>query len=100
MSVETLPLLIMTGVTEGSEPERMVSQTRQAITLDLVERALTVPSLKPVIVATNSPALARRLAGYPILGGGCNVVIQRGPAPATPEPPKERTFTTIPILRQ
>ena len=67
MSVETLPLLIMTGVTEGSEPERMVSQTRQAITLDLVERALTVPSLKPVIVATNSPALARRLSAYPIL---------------------------------
>lgn len=67
MSVETLPLLIMTGVTEGSEPERMVSQTRQAITLDLVERVMTVPSLKPVIVATNSPALARRLAGYPIL---------------------------------
>jgi hypothetical protein len=67
MRVETLPLLIMTGVTEGSEPERMVSQTRQAITLDLVERALTVPSLKPVIVATNSPVLARHLAGYPIL---------------------------------
>ena len=66
MSVDTLPLLIMTGVSEGSEPERMVSQTRQAITLDLVERALTVPSLRPVVVATNSPALARRLAPYPI----------------------------------
>ena len=67
MSVETLPLLIMTGVSEGSKPERMVSRTRQAITLDLVERALTVPSLRPVVVATNSPALARRLDGYPIL---------------------------------
>jgi len=67
MSVETLPLLIMTGVTESSEPERMVSQTRQAVTLDLVERALTVPSLKPVVVATNSPALVRRLADYPVL---------------------------------
>ena len=67
MSVETLPLLIMTGISEGSEPERMVSRTRQAVTLDLVERALTVPSLRPVVVATNSPALAQRLAEYPIL---------------------------------
>jgi len=64
VSVETLPLLIMTGVTEASEPERMVSQARQAITLDLVERALTVPSLGPIVVATNSPGLAGRLAGY------------------------------------
>jgi hypothetical protein len=66
MSVETLPLLIMTGVSEGSEPERMVSRTRQAVTLDLVERALAVPSLRPVVVATNSPALAERLSGYPV----------------------------------
>jgi hypothetical protein len=67
MSAETLPLLIMTGVSEGSEPERMVSQTRQAVTLDLVERALTVPSLGPLVVATNSPSLARRLSDLPIL---------------------------------
>jgi hypothetical protein len=67
MSVETLPLLIMTGVSEGSEPERMVSQTRQAITLDLVERALTVPTLGPVVVATNSPYLAHRLSDHPII---------------------------------
>ena len=66
MIAETLPLLIMTGVSEGSEPERMVSQTRQAITLDLVERALTVPSLGPIVVATNSDAFARRLAGFPV----------------------------------
>ncbi|HSR35358.1 MAG TPA: hypothetical protein VLY63_32715 [Anaerolineae bacterium] len=66
MSVQTLPLLIMTGVSEGSEPERMLSQTRQAVTLDLVERALTVPSLGPVVVATNSPSLAHRLSDHPI----------------------------------
>jgi hypothetical protein len=66
MSADTLPLLIMTGVSEGSEPEWMVSQTRQAITLDLVERALQVPSLGPIVVATNSSALAQRLASYPI----------------------------------
>ncbi|MBN1136501.1 MAG: hypothetical protein JXM73_07940 [Anaerolineae bacterium] len=64
MSVKTLPLLIMTGVTEASEPEQMVSQVRQAITLDLVERALSVPGLAPIVVATNSPGLAGRLAGY------------------------------------
>jgi hypothetical protein len=56
----------MTGVTEGSEPERMVSLTRQAITLDLVDRALTVPGLSPIIVATNSAALAGQLAGQPV----------------------------------
>ncbi|MEJ2733449.1 MAG: hypothetical protein P8189_07785 [Anaerolineae bacterium] len=67
MSTETLPLRIMTGVSEESEPERLVSRTRQAVTLDLVERALAVSSLRPVVVATNSPALARRLSAYPIL---------------------------------
>jgi hypothetical protein len=66
MSTETLPFLIMTGSSEGSEPERMVGQARQAVTLDLVERALTVPRLAPVIVATNVPDLARHLAKYPI----------------------------------
>jgi hypothetical protein len=67
MNAETLPLLIMTGVSERSEAERMVSRTRQANTLDLVERALTVPALAPVVVSTNSPALAERLAAYPIV---------------------------------
>ena len=66
MKVDTLPLLIMTGVSDASEPELMVSRTRQAVTLDLVERALTVPSLRPVVVATNSPTLAHQLAQYPI----------------------------------
>jgi hypothetical protein len=66
MTTGTLPLLIMTGVTEESEPERMVSQARQAVTLDLVERALTVPTLGPVVVATNSPEFAQRLAGCPV----------------------------------
>ncbi|MCL7452905.1 MAG: hypothetical protein M8467_07625 [Anaerolineae bacterium] len=66
MSAETLPLLILTGISEGSEPERMVSSVRQAITLDLVERALTVPLLRPVIVSTNSEELAGQLSGLPI----------------------------------
>jgi hypothetical protein len=66
MTADKLPLLIMTGIGEGSEPERMVSQTRQATTLDLVERALTVPSLGPVVVATNSVDLTHRLAELPV----------------------------------
>jgi hypothetical protein len=66
MSADTLPMLIMTGTNENSEPERMVSLTRQAITLDLVERALTVPTLWPVVVATNSKDLARRLGDFSV----------------------------------
>lgn len=67
MKSDTLPLLIMTGTSDGSEPERMVSLARQAITLDLVERALSVPSLGPVVVATNSPDLVHRLTDYPVI---------------------------------
>jgi hypothetical protein len=67
VNANTLPLLVMTGITEASEPERMVSLVRQAITLDLVERALTVPDLGPIIVATNSAALADQLAGYQVV---------------------------------
>jgi hypothetical protein len=66
MGGDSLPLLVMTGVSEQSKPERMVSLARQAVTLDLVERALTVPSLRPIIVATNSDVLAQRLAGLSI----------------------------------
>ena len=66
MSAEQVPLLIMTGVSEKSEPERMVSQARQAATLDLVERALSVPALQPVIVSTNSPLLAAQLSALPV----------------------------------
>lgn len=59
-------MLIMTGSSEESEPERMVSLARQAITLDLVEKALTVSELHPIVVATNSPSLAQRLNQHPI----------------------------------
>jgi hypothetical protein len=66
MTAETLPLLIMTGVSQGSEPERMVSLTRGAVTRDLVERALAVPQLRPVVVSTNSVDLAQQLAHTPV----------------------------------
>ncbi|MFC2023806.1 hypothetical protein ACFLT5_03625 [Chloroflexota bacterium] len=66
MGIHTLPFLVMTGSSEGSEPEVMVSRARQAITLDMVERALEVPALGPVIVATNSADLAERLGSLPV----------------------------------
>jgi hypothetical protein len=66
MKSRTLPMLIMTGTSEGSEPEQMVSLARQAITLDLVERGLAVPGLDPIVVSTNSAKLAQQLHGYPV----------------------------------
>ena len=54
-------MLIMTGSGEGSEVERMVAQARQAITLDTVDKALTVEAMDRVIVSTNSHALAEQL---------------------------------------
>jgi hypothetical protein len=66
MSAPTLPLLILSGAGEGSEPERLVSRARRAVTMDVVERALAVPGLQPVVVATNSTELARDLSGMPV----------------------------------
>jgi hypothetical protein len=66
MNGNRLPLLIMAGASGESEPERMVNLARQAVTLDLVERALTVSRLGPVVVATNLVDLARRLGDYPV----------------------------------
>jgi hypothetical protein len=66
MALHTLPVLIMSGSSEVSPPEQMVGRARQAITLDLVQRALSVPALGPVVVSTNSADLARRLAKDPV----------------------------------
>ncbi len=59
-------LVIMTGSSERSEVERMVSLARQAITLDTVERALAVEAIGPIVVATNSASLAESLRGKPV----------------------------------
>lgn len=59
-------LLIMNGLKEGSEVERMVSQARVSITLDLVEKAQGIEGIVGIVVATNSPALASRLKPYPV----------------------------------
>jgi CTP:molybdopterin cytidylyltransferase MocA len=59
-------MLIMTGSGEGSEVERMVAQARQAITLDTVDKALTVEALDRIIISTNSRPLAEQLQDKPV----------------------------------
>ena len=59
-------LVIMTGSSERSEVERMVSLARQAITLDTIDRALTVEAIDPIVLATNSASLAESLRGRPV----------------------------------
>jgi CTP:molybdopterin cytidylyltransferase MocA len=59
-------MLIMTGSGEGSEVERMVAQARQAITLDTVDKALTVEAIDRVIVSANSRYLADQLRDKPV----------------------------------
>jgi len=59
-------MLIMTGSGDGSEVERMVTQARQAITLDTVDKALTVEAIDRIIVSTNSRSLAEELRDKPV----------------------------------
>ncbi|MBL7183481.1 MAG: hypothetical protein ISS50_03415 [Anaerolineae bacterium] len=66
MSGSQVSLVIMTGSSERSEVERMVALARQAITLDTVERALTVEAIGPIVIATNSASLAESLRGKPV----------------------------------
>ena len=61
MSASGISLIIMTGSGEGSEVERLVAQARQAITLDTVDKALTVGAVDRVIVSTSSHSLAEKL---------------------------------------
>jgi len=61
-----VPLVIMTGSSEKSEVERMVSLARQAITLDTIERALAVEAIGAIVLATNSASLAESLRGQPV----------------------------------
>ena len=59
-------LVIMTGSSERSEVERMVALARQAITLDTIDRALTVGAIGSIVLATNSASLAESLCGRPV----------------------------------
>jgi hypothetical protein len=49
--MERLPLVLFTGRVGGSEPERWVGEACRANTLDLIERAASVPRIGPIIVA-------------------------------------------------
>ncbi len=55
-------LLIMTGVGNGSLAEQMMAGAREAITRDLVDRALAAGVFRQVVVSTNSSRLAAALA--------------------------------------
>jgi CTP:molybdopterin cytidylyltransferase MocA len=66
MPASRVALLIMTGSGKGSEVERMVAQARQAITLDTVDKALTVEAIDLIIVSTNSHSLAEELRDKPV----------------------------------
>jgi hypothetical protein len=61
-----VPLVIMTGASERSEVERMMSLALQAITLDTIERALSVEAIGPIVLATNSASLAESVGGKPV----------------------------------
>jgi len=59
-------LLIMSGAAGTTCLEALVAEAREAAVLDTVERALAVPSIGRIVVATGSRALAGRLQGLPV----------------------------------
>jgi len=63
---EKVSLLIFVGGKEESEVERMVNQGREAVALDTIEKAMAIPAIDRIIVATNSHRLARRLRHMPV----------------------------------
>lgn len=59
-------LLIFVGGGEGSEVEKMVNQAREAVVLDTIEKAMAIPAIDRIVVATNSHRLACRLRHMPV----------------------------------
>jgi len=59
-------LVIMTGVHQGSQAEQMMSGAREAITLDLVDRACSTGVFCQIIVSTNSLRLLDALRDKPV----------------------------------
>jgi CTP:molybdopterin cytidylyltransferase MocA len=57
----------MTGIGDNSQAERMMAGAREAITLDVVDRALAARVFCQIIVSTNSSQLAAALASKPVL---------------------------------
>lgn len=60
---QEVTLILFLGLMGRTEVERMVSEAQQAIATDLVQRAHDSQAFGQIIVATNSPALARKLEG-------------------------------------
>lgn len=59
-------LVIMTGVHQENQAEQMMAGAREAITLDLVDRALKAGVFCQIIVSTNSPRLVTALRDKPV----------------------------------
>lgn len=60
-------LVVMNGRTGETEAELMVDDGREAITADLIARAIESGAFASIIVATNSAALGQRLTGLPLV---------------------------------
>lgn len=62
----SLPLIVLAGLPAAAEPERWVGLACRANALDLIERALCVPHLGPIVVATPDSDLAGEVAALPV----------------------------------
>ena len=51
-------LLILTGVRNSSQVERMMASARRAITKDIIHRAQSVSGISHIVLGTNAPSLA------------------------------------------
>ncbi len=57
--VSEVTLLVMTGIHGSSDVQAMMAGARQAITQDIVERALHTSNISRIVLSTNSLSLAR-----------------------------------------
>lgn len=65
--MERVPVVVFVGGSSGQTAvERTLRQAKQAAALDLIEQALRVPGLHPIIVAADDPTWTQRLAGLPV----------------------------------
>ena len=66
--MEKVTLVLFVGGGEGhSEPEVMVDQTRQAVALDTVDKALQTDAIGDIVVVTNSIAFAQQVEGLSVV---------------------------------
>ena len=60
-------LLLFDGGGGNSPIERTLRRIRQAIAMDTLEKAATIPQVSQIVVATDDPAWAERLTSHPII---------------------------------